>query len=269
MDVQTPYYKMYLREELARRCQNNDNYSMRSFAKALNVDPAVLSRTLADKRALSLKVAERVAQSLNLSDEELEIFLESVAEDQKQRGLRKNSRRLNGASAVADDENRGEIDAEIFRVIGDWYHYAIQQLTLIDGFRSEPKWIANKLGISILDTKLAIQRLIAVGLLERVNGTLRPIHAVLDTKDKSVSSPALRRHQKQMLQKAIYSLENHPLPIRSMSSLTLPIAADKVPIAKQMIQEFTENLRKVLTSGNKDSLYQLTVSFFPLENLDI
>jgi uncharacterized protein (TIGR02147 family) len=266
MQQQTPYYKLYLREELARRCEHNPSYSLRSFARALEIDPAVLSRTLGDKRAMSYKVATRIIDNLCLSPKERDIFLESVAEDQKQRGLRRSFAQvspLSGASASV-----GEIDAEIFRIIGDWYHYAIQQLSLVDHFQSDPKWIARQLGITVLETKFAIQRLIAVGLLAEVDGRLMATHSSVDTKDKTSSTPALRKYQKQILTKAIYALENDPLPRRSVSSMTMPIDADKLPLARRMIQEFTNNLCDVLGSGKRSALYQLSISFFPLERME-
>lgn len=263
MSEQTPFYKLYLREELARRCENNPNYSMRSFARALNVDPAVLSRTLADKRALSYKVATRVINNLYLSPKERKIFLESVAEDQKQRGLKRSI----DDQPVSEQEHITirPIDADMFRIIGDWYHYAIQQFSFVDGFKSEPRWIAKKLGISVLETRLAIQRLLAVGLLKKDGDKLVGQDASIDTKDKSITTPALKKHQKQMLQKAIFSLENDPLPIRSMSSMTMPIDPDKIPIARKMIAEFTNNLCDILSSGDKKNVYQLSICLFPLE----
>ncbi len=39
--------KFYLREELARRCEHNPNYSLRSFARALEIDPRYCHELLA------------------------------------------------------------------------------------------------------------------------------------------------------------------------------------------------------------------------------
>jgi len=187
MNSQTPFYKVYLRRELDRRCESNANYSMRSFARALRVDPAVLSRTLSDKRALSYKVAKRVINHLHLSPQECSIFLESVAEDHKQRGLKKNE--------AFSDRRRpevGEIDAELFVQISDWYHHAIHRMTALDQFRSDPEWIADRLGISVLETRQALQRLSRAGMIKEENGQFRPGVDRIETHNQAVSTPALR-----------------------------------------------------------------------------
>ena len=265
MQAQSPFYKMYLREELARRCENNANYSMRSFAKALNIDPAVLSRTLSDKRALSYKVAHRVIDQLSLSPHERTIFLESVADDHKMRGLRRSTPDIGAVSAV---EYSRDVDADLFRVVADWYHLAIRQLTQVKGFRSEPRWISKRLGITVLETKLAIQRLLSTGLLVEVDGELQMQDQSLNTKDKGITTPALKRHCRQMLQKAIYSLENDPIEQRNVTGMTMPINPTKIPVAKKMIQEFMSELSKLLESGDTETVYQLSVCLFPLEKQD-
>ena len=62
------------------------------------------------------------------------------------------------------------MDIEIFKIIGDWYHCAILELTYLSDFKAEPNWIAKKLGIGYLEAKLALERLISLGLLVKENG---------------------------------------------------------------------------------------------------
>lgn len=263
MNLQTPYYKLYLRQELARRCQSNQNYSMRSFAKALSIDPAVLSRTLSDKRALSFKVAKRIIQNLSLSSKESSIFLESVAEDHKQRGLSRTNFE-EPDNIPAPEYNK--IGTELFRIINDWYHYAIHQLTLVEDFDSDPRWIAKRLGLTVLETKLAIQRLLSANLLSEKNGTLVPTALCFESIEKDATSPALLRHQKQILTKAIQSLDDEQHAKRSVTGMTMAIDANKLPIARKLIIDFAKSLCDVLGSGKLTNVYQLSVSLFPLDD---
>lgn len=265
MEAQIPYYKIHLREELARRCKINSRYSLRALARALDVDPAVLSRALANKRALSYKVARRITENLCLTPKEAALFLASVAEDQKDRGLKRCNLETQPDSNI-DKADIDHIGADFFRIIGDWYHYAIQQLTLIEGFKSDPRWIAQRLGITVQEAQLAVKRLILAGLLQESNGHFRAAATKADIKDKRVSLPALHHHQKQMLQKAIHSMENNPAEMHSMTGIAIPIDPQKINLAKKLIEQFSNHICEILGSGNKSKLYQLSISLFPLES---
>src|SRR4051794_37275616 len=55
--VTNRFHTVYLREELARRCDFNPRYSLRAFARSLGTDPGTLSRVLTCRRPLTLKSA--------------------------------------------------------------------------------------------------------------------------------------------------------------------------------------------------------------------
>ncbi len=58
-----------------------------------------------------------------------------------------------------------EMDLDVFKVIADWQHFAILNLTQVEGFKSEPRYVAKRLGLSIHTVKRCVQRLQDVGLL--------------------------------------------------------------------------------------------------------
>ena len=53
-----------LRQELRRRCERNPRYSIRAFARALEIHPSTLAAILAEKRPLTRKTAIRLASRL-------------------------------------------------------------------------------------------------------------------------------------------------------------------------------------------------------------
>jgi len=92
-----------------------------------------------------------------------------------------------------------------------------------------------------------LKRLVELGLLKEVKGALRFTQLHITT--------ALKRRQKQILEKAISSLENDPIEIRSMTRMTIAIAPEKLPEAKKMILEFNREMSRFLESGNKKEVY--------------
>src|SRR5438270_13729730 len=64
-------FRLHLQEELLRRCRSNPGYSLRAFARALQVNPASLSRMLRGERVISEEMKERLAIRLGLGPREL------------------------------------------------------------------------------------------------------------------------------------------------------------------------------------------------------
>lgn len=252
--TQKNYYRVCLSNMLEDRIRINPQYSLRRFARALQVDHANLSAILSGRRNLSIKTASKIMQRLTLSHLEKSKFIDSVIRE----------RSLNGEN-VTIPEDVLEIDNDIFNIIGDWHHYAILQLCRVVGFKSEIKWISAQLSINEMNAKLAIDRLLKVGLLKREKGQWVRVNKQLDTKDKSKTSPALRNMQKQVLQKAIEAMDEVPIEERVAQSMSMAIDPDKIALARKMIQEFVQQLTEALESGKKVRVYNLHVNLYPIQ----
>ena len=256
------YYKECLQEELAKRCDKNQSYSLRAFAKACSLSPGELSQILSGKRIPSYKVAQKILSGLDLTPQQETQFLGSLAGKHKNRGLKRLSSVFKHMGAIPAPK---EISIDLFRVIGDWYHYAVLMLTYVEGFKSNPKWIASQLSITEIEAKLAIERLVNVGLLKEENGTLISTNDHITTSDKQLTTPALRRHTKQSLEKAVYSLENDPIAERSHTYMTMAIDPNKIDEAKKLVEEFTNKMSALLESGRRTQVYEFGVYLYPLQ----
>ncbi len=261
-----PSPTQFLRDELARRIERNPRYSMRAFANALGLNIGSLSSLLSGKRPLTMKTALRLCDALGMGPGERLRVLDAVAEAQAREKRMQIARLSDTASKI-----RYEIDEETFRVIGDWYHYAILQLVRTrpyreSGFASESRWIASQLGISETEAALAVRRLESAGLLRRNgDGRLERTREQVTTADRSVTSAALKRLQRQVREKAIHSLENDPIEARSMTSMTIAVDPSRLRQARIMIDEFQEKLGRFLEGSTQDSVYQISISLFPLQ----
>jgi uncharacterized protein (TIGR02147 family) len=250
-------YQSILRAELARRCERNASYSLRSFARALTVDPAALSRILSGKQIPSPKIAAKISSALNHDPKEQRAFLDSA---------KKHKRVLATENANTQAPARAfDSSIELFRILSDWYHSAILELTFTRDFKSDARWIGAQLGISPSEARLAIDRLLEAGLLSRQGERLVKTQASITTADKSLTTPALRKHQKQLLEKAIESLEADPIDERSHTSMTMSIAPKNLPLARSLIDEFSRRICEVLEDGEQTRTYNLSVALFPVQ----
>lgn len=256
------YFQEYLSEELARRCERNPRYSIRAFSKALGVDVSSLSRILSGKQTPSYKICEKIFLKIAISPKEQQRFLVSVAQRHKAMGFKRLAPAFK--QVLSKKEDRLNLSTDLWRVVADWYHGAIMELTLVEDFKSDPKWIAHQLGISDLEAKLAIKRLIQLKLLREENGVLVKTYEQVTSGDKNITTPAHKRLQNQVLKKAIHSLENDAIEIRNMTSMSMAIDQRKIPQAKLMIQKFSRELCAYLESGNRTQVYQLGICLYPI-----
>lgn len=80
-------FRTFLEEELARRNQNYPRYSLRAFARELDVDSSFLSKILNGKRTVTLRTIRMFGERLNLSQDELARFGEISREKKMKRKL--------------------------------------------------------------------------------------------------------------------------------------------------------------------------------------
>lgn len=248
-----------LKNELARRIEKNPAYSMRAFAKSLDMNIGVLSGLINGKRALTAKAADALCDKLGIAPlKKSEIILATLKNP-----VRENSK-----------FDRVEIAEETFKAVSEWYHWAILQIVRTERYlksakHSDPKWMARELSISELQAKLAIERLISLNLLTRdQSGFLKRHSKNITIANKNATSAALKKWQRQLREKAIASLESDPIEVRSMTSITMAINPAKIKEAKSLIDEFQERLSEFLEQGSKKKVYQLCVSLYPLQKLE-
>ena len=74
--IEQKHETKFLRKELERQIEKNQNYSMRAFAKSLNFHVGSLSALINSKRPLTVKTAKMLFQRLGLSPTEQKLRLE-------------------------------------------------------------------------------------------------------------------------------------------------------------------------------------------------
>jgi uncharacterized protein (TIGR02147 family) len=259
------FFRKVLQEEWIKRREKNSNYSLRRYARFLGVPAASLSLIINGRSCPSLKNATKMSAALSLAPDLQNKFFSSVAKAQMGRGLKRISRKIREISSMIENETSQDLSLDVFRTISDWYHYAILMIAKTEGFKPDPKWIASQLGMSAADVVLAIDRLKKVGLLEITKKGQWEIQENFTLADKHITTRALKSHQRQILEKALNSLEEDPLELRSMTSHTMAIDPEKIPKAKLLIAKFTKDLEKLLEGGRRKQVYQLGLALFPLQ----
>jgi uncharacterized protein (TIGR02147 family) len=251
--------RQLLQKEYTERSQRNPRYSLRAFSKFLGLSHTVVSLVMADKRPLSLKASEIVAERLGLSPIEREKLISYHPYRNRQNQY------------TVDSESLGhryqKIDLATFEQISDWTHFAILSLLETKNFKLEDKWIARRLGIPLLRAKIAIECLLKLQFIEKKGKrwvqTGRPLVV-----ENQTSTTATRKFHRQLLEKAIESLENDPISLRDFSSVTMAIDPRLIPLALKRIRKFRRELMHELeSSGDPLEVYNLTVQIYPVSKI--
>ena len=250
-------FREYLKKEFIKKCQTNPKYSLRTFARKLNISHATLSHLLRGKRPLTAQTILYLAKALELQPKQLAQFHIP-------------SGNAHHNNRVRENLTFKEIELDTFEAISDWYHDAILELTKVKQFKSDPAWIAKALGISKREVSAAIKRLERLKLLKITEDEKWLDQSQFNTTIKNdFTTVALRKLQRQVLEKALLALEEVPYEKRDQSSVTLSIDAQDFPKAKRMIKDFRRKLCDNLK--RKDSpptqVYQLGISFYPITNI--
>ena len=260
-------YQSILKNELLSRRRKNSSYSIRSFARDLDISQSFLTQVLNQTRKLGDEKAIRISDSLKLSSAQKRLFvnlvrLELTRDPSSQKILRSEIDKL-----LKKHPKFTLLSEDTFKIVADWYYFAILELTTLKTFKGNPEWISKKLSVPLVDVKIAIDRLKRVGLLVENNGRLTKTER--DYLFENVSSLAIRRHHHQSLDLARLALEKQPMNTREYFTISMPMNLKNMTKAKQAIREFSEKLMAEMQESEPQAIYKLAVQFFRLDKESI
>lgn len=217
------------------------------------------------KEGISPATAEKISKILGFDGDEAEYFRLLV--ESEHRSSRQEIAKIQLRKFKARQKTDFSLDS--FRLISDWYHFAILELFEVKGFKCDPAWIASALGIGVVEAKDAIDRLLRVGLLELADGKLRPATETSQVTSRG-GSEAIRSFHRQILTRAIQNLSERPPHEREFSASTFAFSKADVPKVKRLIARFKRLLSQHLAANapsEKDSIYCFSMQFFELTQI--
>ncbi|MEE6250068.1 MAG: DUF4423 domain-containing protein [Bdellovibrionota bacterium] len=243
MDLQA--LKEHIEQDFLQRKSRNANYSLRSHARYLEVDPGALSKFFRGEKVFSSKKLLGISKRINISSPKIK--------------------------SLFKDKEFEILEAERFEFVAQWYYFAILECFQLKDFQSSPKWVANKLGLSVPVVQLAINQLLRLGIIELdENGQwVQRIDQLSTLPHENVDDLSLRKLQEQLLGLANQSIHYAPSETKSHSSLTVAVDPKLIPQIKEEIKNFRRKLNHWIedNSTHKKDVYCLQINWFEcLEN---
>lgn len=256
-------YRDFLQDELVRRTSVNRAYSLRAFARSLGLSSGELSEILNGKRALSSKSAIKISKAMGLSSMELKHLLKLVSKT-KEIELGKEEYQ----DLFSSNLKQQKLSSDQFDIVSEWYHFAILNLADSKDFEWSYTYISKKLNIKPYEVKVAIDKMVNVGLIEKMvskqGKTSYRVSEKYVMSGEDIPSKAVRNYHRQILQKAIESLEVQTVDERDITGIGLTIDKKDLTKIKKEISDFQDMIVEKYSKGKKERVYKLEVALFAL-----
>lgn len=255
-------YKLFLRAQLKARINKNPRYSLRMMASKIGVSASTLSDILNDKRSCSIETAEKMSHFFEMSPSVKEHFISLIKIDSISNPEVK-KRASESLLKKTSMTTRQDFEQNTFEIISEWYHNAILALLKTEGQWNE-KNISHALNISIYETKIALNRLLKAQLIIFKNKLYissigNPLLSSL------IPNSALRKYHRQLLTKAIDSLEDQMPQDKIIRTETLAFNKMDLEEVNFLTSELMCKLVQISkNSRKKNSVYHASFQFFKL-----
>jgi uncharacterized protein (TIGR02147 family) len=264
MVLESRNYREVLRNEIAERSQKNPQFSLRAFATLAGLPASNLSEVLNGKKNISVERAYSISEKLKFSVKEREYFvslvqLETTKSESLKMALLEKVRTMNPkvqAQSIALDN---------FRMISEWFHFAILELLLAEKFIFTNKSAAKALGISPYQVDTALARLIRMDLVAETESGEYKVKNSDVLVDSKIPAQALRSFHRQMLERTIESVEVQSPQEKVIGTETLAFDKADLAEANKIIEEcFQKIIGLSRKSKKRNSVYHLGIQFFNL-----
>ena len=246
---------VWLQQKFSEVSRQRPGFGLRDFARLLNMEPSAVSQVLSGRRRLTERTLGQVCERLRVKPEVQTILVESLRAGRK---MHKSAPEISYSQTASD----------AFHAVADWHHHAILELTEVFDFNPSPRWIARELGITSTAAKIAIERLIRLGLLvrqgEAVVKTASPMSNFSEGSMAGFTAPAIKEWQRQILKRAWRAIDEGAAGEKDLNISTFAIDPAKLPEAKRRIRQFRREMRALLENGTRSHVYSLGLQLIPL-----
>lgn len=209
----------------------------------LGINHSTLSQLLRGKRALTPRMIETLGARLGLRPDEIEAFI---------------SRERQTSATVVSREIHF-LTRDTMALLSDSVHRAILELTALEEFVPDTRWIARALDLTTDEVNMALSRLTRLGLLEMAGPKLWIDRSEAGT----VSGDGFAR---QVISRLLEQAQR--LSVKTVDEAIDPPAAKLAISAAQLpaVLELIERLRREASDARPDEqAYQIEVNITPIK----
>lgn len=238
------------------------------WAKQLELSgPAVLSNILTGKRDPGEDVQLKLASHFRFSSKEELYFFDLIRLQKVSHDPRLAVALMEKLGRVHPSGSFQVLNDQAFRSMSKWYYYAVREMVDLPYFQEDADWIVKQLRFEVKpsEIKKALQDLEELKLIVRTeSGRLKCAERVFKTTE-DVSIEGLKRFHESMIDQARASIRTQSVEMRDISGRTFNMDPSKIPVLKQMLREFRDQVDDLLSESSESSVtVQFNMQFFQL-----
>jgi uncharacterized protein (TIGR02147 family) len=238
-------FRLYLQSEFAKRLSTNPQYSLRSFAMQLGINHSTVSQLLRGKRALTPRMIKTLGGRLGLRPEEIEAFI---------------ARERQASETVVSREIRW-LTMETVALLSDSSHRTILEMTSMEGFVPDTRWIARALDLTVDEVNMALSRLTRLGLLEMASADRWVDRSEAGLSNRDGFAQQVIRRLSEQARRLSGAKEEEATGGKISSAARIEISAAHLPAVMELI----ERLRREAPGLQPDEKeYRLEINLTPI-----
>lgn len=234
-------------KDLEQRRQVNPRYSLRGYARHLNVSAATLSLIL------------RGNQKWQLSKDRAAEILERTSAPTCEKA------RILSLMGKVPSRERKSLDVSERELLTDWVYLAVLAAHDLPPLLRTPEKIGEKMGIGTERVREVIDQLLRKGLLRlSQEGVYERNPEHLQAGD-GPPSDVVREHHKSNLKLSCRAVDEIPAEQRDFTSMTFVGSSKDMELLRKEIRDFHERLISLMNrSQDNTEVYRLTIGLFPI-----
>lgn len=236
-------FATYLEKEFLERKKKNPAFSLRAFARLLEIDQSTLSKFFKGHRELSWTIRKQCLLKLGANDNLINDF-----EEERRTLLSEYT----------------QLEESFIAIMSEWKYWAILEYLKINNSPTEED-LTKRFLTSSIELKKIFHDLTKLGFIESEGKSYKLLKPNNSWSDGAKTSEARKSLQKQLSQLSYSAIEEFSIDSRYHGSLTVAVDKNKLPEIKEKIMNFQAELGQFIQKKSSlNEVYQLTVSFFPL-----
>ncbi len=263
-------YRKFLRAWYDKKKQTRASFSFRTFSERAGFRSTNFYKLVMEgKRNLTEESIVKFSTGLKLNKQETEFFHNLVCFNQAKTHEEKDKfyQRLLQSRKYTQLK---PIEKHQYEYCSSWYHTVIRELATAKDFDGTPAWIVKRIypEISEQQVQKSLELLEKLGLLEMApDGQWKQSSSVVST-GSEVQSLTVFNYHKNLLALSQDILEEVDSEMRDVSAMTLGITRDQIPVLKQKIHEFRQEILKLVSvTSEPEEVAQVNIQMFPLTKL--
>jgi uncharacterized protein (TIGR02147 family) len=236
-------YRIWLREAWTALRARSRTHSYRWFSRKAGLgSPSYLKHVLDGDRNLTEDTARRVATGFDLSPQETRFFVALVRLAQA-RTTEDRAARYEELSRIPRYRSTNRLQRSQYAYYARWYCVPVRELVARADFDEDPAWIAAALRPPIKphEAAEALEILLELGLLVRVDGRLQQADTLLST-GPELRILSLRRFHQQMLRRAEEAMDEVPVGEREVGGVTVRLTQPQVELLRRRMFEVRQEV---------------------------